>query len=72
MPRLKPATPHSRQQIDDALKLMRRARGLLRVAGASKAAGRLHSAINSAEGARRHCERRPVVQNMAAWLSEAE
>lgn len=28
MPRLKPATPRSKQQIDDALKLMRRARGL--------------------------------------------
>ena len=73
MPRLKPATPRSRQQIDDALKLMRRARGLLREAGASKAAGRLHSAINSAEGARRHCQRRPVVvDTMAAWISEAE
>ena len=71
--RLKPATPRSTQQIDDALKLMRRARGLLREAGASKAAGRLHSAINSAEGARRHCQRRPVVvDTMAAWLSEAE
>ena len=72
MPRLKPATVHSKRQIEEALQMMRRARGLLRVAGANKAAARLHSAINSAEGARRHCERRPVVDPMATWLSEAD
>ena len=72
MSRLKPASPRSKHQIDDALKLMRRARGLLREAGAPKATSRLHSAINSAEGARRHCERRPVVETMSTSLADAE
>lgn len=61
MPRLKPATPRSKQQIDEALKLMRRARTLLRDVGATKATTKILSAINSAEGARRHCDRRPVI-----------
>jgi hypothetical protein len=61
MSRLKPATAASKTQIDEALKLMRRARTLLRDAGATKATTKILSAINSAEGARRHCERRPVM-----------
>lgn len=61
MSRLKPATAASKRQIDEALKLMRRARTLLRDAGATKATTKILSAINSAEGARRHCERRPVI-----------
>lgn len=58
---LKPAKPHAKRQIDEALQLMRRARKLLREAGAPRATQKIGFAINSAEGALRHCERRPMI-----------
>jgi len=59
--RLKPAKPHAKQQIDQTLQLMRQARKLLREAGAPKATQKIIYAIHSAEGARRHCDRRPMI-----------
>lgn len=61
MRRLKPAKPHAKRQIDEALQLMRLARKLLREAGAPRATHKIGVAINSAEGALRHCERRPMI-----------
>lgn len=61
MRRLKPAKPHATRQIDQALQLMRQARKLLREASAPKATQKINFAINSAEGARRHCERQPMI-----------
>ncbi|MGE4404395.1 hypothetical protein [Pseudomonas sp.] len=61
MRRLAPAKPKAKRQIDEALQLMRRARRLLREAGAPKATQKINGAITSAEGARRHCERRPMI-----------
>ncbi len=61
MRRLKPAKPHAKRQIDEALQLMRLARKLLREAGAPRATQKIGVAINSAEGALRHCERRPMI-----------
>ena len=60
MRQLTPATPATKRRIEDALHLMRRARKLLREAGCAKASQKVNSAISSAEGARRHCDRRPV------------
>jgi hypothetical protein len=61
MRRIKPARPRAKRQIDEALQLMRQARRLLREAGAPKATQKINFAINSAEVARRHCDRRPMI-----------
>jgi len=61
MRRLKPAKPHAKRQIDQALQLMRQARKLLRETDAPKATRKINYAIHSAEGARRHCDRRPMI-----------
>lgn len=59
---LRPATPATRRRIEDALQLMRRARKLLREAGCAKASQKVNSTISSAKGARRHCDRRPIIE----------
>lgn len=58
---LTPASQRAKRQIDEALQLMRRARKLLREAGTPKATQKISIAINSVEGARRHCQRRPMI-----------
>lgn len=61
MRRLAPAKPKAKRQIDEALQLLRRARKLLREAGAPNATQKVSYAINSTEGALRHCDRRPMI-----------
>ena len=55
---LKPATPTDRERIIDAVELLRNARTMLRLAGATKATEAAQKAVNSAEGALRHVDRR--------------
>jgi hypothetical protein len=58
MRRITPATPEHGQAIAIAVERMREARGLLRQAGARKAASAAGKAISSAEGAARHVQHR--------------
>lgn len=62
---IKPATLATKRRIDNALQLMRQARKLLREAGCAKASPKINSAISSAEGARRHCDRRSIHEGAA-------
>ena len=55
---LKHATPTDRERIIDAVDLLRNARTMLRLAGATKATEAAQKAVNSAEGALRHVDRR--------------
>jgi len=49
-----PATRQDREKVDEAVVLLRRARDLLREAGAKRAAEKCRLAIASAGGAQRH------------------
>lgn len=57
---LKPITASERREIDAAIVDLRRARDLLRQAGATQAAKYVARALKSAEGARRHADHRPL------------
>lgn len=55
---LRPATEDQIIQAENALALMRKARGWLRNADTPQALARLHGVIKSTEGAVRHLKRR--------------
>jgi hypothetical protein len=55
---LKPTKPHAKRE---ALQLMWQTCKLLREAGVPRATQKIDFAINSAEGALRHCGRRPMI-----------
>lgn len=57
---LRPADPAAVQAVDSAIVHLRTARDLLAMAGADKAAARVRLALSSADGARRHVDRRLV------------
>lgn len=55
---VQPITAQQLTQIEAAVSRLREARGLLRDAGANRAADYVARALKSAEGAQRHAERR--------------
>jgi len=57
MAKLREITPYQVELIEDAVKLLKRARDNLRTGGANNAAAYVARAIKSAEGAHNHAQR---------------
>lgn len=55
---LRPATRDDVASVDSAVAHLKAARDLLSAVGADKAAARVRAALSSADGARRHVDRR--------------
>lgn len=58
MTKIQPATPHERDSLDNAIRYLKSARDQATDAGCPKVATKIKSALKSADGARRHMERR--------------
>ncbi len=56
--KLRPAQPDDRNRLDAAIQYLKEARDLSSDAGCPKVATKIKSALKSADGARRHMERR--------------
>lgn len=55
---IRPASPSAGPAVAAAIGHLKQARDLLTTAGADKAAARVRAALSSADGARRHVQRR--------------